>query len=724
MKKTINTEMNLKIADLNSDIITRINNNKMAAKLDRVRAGGVKLVDDKEIVAADFIGKKSQLREKLAEWQPDLDLKVFDINPATKAGLIALYKMSKTYIGQELLIAAASKGTDSIAILFEKTNAALVGLIKPHLHGIVMFDMTTNAQELEALDTLVQQLIYLMFGNFIIPLDFTKNNKNHNWIIVNRPLLIKSIEKRLREKNLPIQLNAWESRARDMEYKGKTLFHVSTTYSAGVWRYLEKTASSVFTVGSLGTTPEECLTYLKSRKDYGSLCGTHKARYVFNKRTNKKEVVYTRVSHKATDKGKASLARIIDRIQSYIGKPIHLPQRLTGNSRLDYLSSAIGLNVHGSSWETAIYENYDQEVMDASGIDEIKWGIVTEIAKKKMNQKQAIKFFNKNKAALLGTSIPSVDLYERKLIQSYHDAINGVASGFLLGADGTNGGAQVIGTQVMEKVSSVDSNMGGLQSFYDMYDVALKLLLESGVIPEGTIESDLTRNDLKSAVQSWLYGAGALTMAYAKKGDNPSLWDTVGDFVSVDAKSLGTIVKAALENKYPMLARAIRKIGKAQAELLKTAAGSVTGFQWNGAALGTQCQSVNVKDGVTTVIYFIDSDDKVKQRTITRTVPDHESHNVNLPANLVHSLDAQLLMLLILLVNTNFITKHDDFRCHPNYMAQTRAAYVNLIVDSAERKDLENIASQALGYEFKLDMAEGKEAISYKQMRKSINAIM
>ncbi len=720
------------IENLQSKIVCKLADSYISQKVNKI-GEHIKLIDKMDkIDESNYSRLFKELDQQLEDWRPAIDLNSIMADPSYAAGLIMFYNMTKSIPGRMILIKALNKGIDGLSMLLgERNNAALIGFIKPHLYGDIAWDnpvlytgtkleeeivygMNRMDAQLFALETLIQQLIFVADGTFIFrDSGFDPKRKLHfDHIIINKVYTRKSIIKRLQNHKIPTKMGDELDVVWSRAYSLKTMFHSSRTLGLIVPRFLELTAQYLFTM--IDIEDQDILDLLQIREDWGVLCGTHET--VKFKDADGEWVEKLKMVRKEPDyAGLANVKRTLDSIIEWRGKAFHLPMKPYGGGRFDYISKMIGLNPLGSSWETAMFESWFKEVSDADAIKELQRSIAQEIGGFKASDFELIKYFKAHKDELLDESkIATKDLYERQLIRAYKNAINGIPSGFLHAVDATNSGGQFLGAHCKEESVVKDCNMAGLATIRDMYfsSPIRDFCREMGL-------NDATRQWFKSAIQSWIYGAGADTLMSAHKTGKPSLWNIIGSRVSLNRRMAGKRLMHHLSLYYPLVDKLRREIAQLEVDYLNSGDGSIIGLGWYNC-YGMYCQSMNIREGDYRQVYYIGKNNKRSQISIIAAKPDHTQNATNLLPVAVHSEDGEVVIWFHLNFGGAKLTKHDDFRLMSNQMKSFRLAYPKEVVKKARSGSLEVKLSEALNQ----DIVISKGKFPYSKMAQSKTAVI
>ena len=175
------------------------------------------------------------------------------------------------------------------------------------------------------------------------------------------------------------------------------------------------------------------------------------------------------------------LSERVERYISVIGdlqnqERLYLTQWFDSRLRSYYTCSLLGINPHGDTFETSMWEFADAELISEAGYEELVWASVI-IGIGRRNKEQALAYWDKHEdavvAAMMDTDKNSFGevFYNERMIQSIADYRNGVPSKFMLGIDYTTGGLQHFGTAFRSVKSMKASNIGGLKTVKDAHGI-------------------------------------------------------------------------------------------------------------------------------------------------------------------------------------------------------------------------------------------------------------
>jgi hypothetical protein len=579
------------------------------------------------------------------------------------------------------------KGQPAIADAEETLVRVLQDLFWYSIDGSLAF-------RYDVMQALSAQLVEVANGVlFVKDVKFNRaTSKNVVHLHLMMPVKRQSIKKKLKEKNVPVFVGNTMSRSLSDIYRPKTYFHRKLQYSEVVVEYINYAQSFQFTIGELGTSKEELTKWLKSRRDWQEIVDSDDIN----------EDLY--------------IHRTIERVQKYIGKKFHLPVDFEGRGRSKFISTALGLNPHGDSYETAMFELANKRIINDEGGKDLRILIATEMMGR-VNPRLNLKGFENNwdRGDNWKDNCPN-DLYNRKLWKAYDDYINDVPSGLIARVDGTNSGLQFIATQIGDANGCKLSNMYGHKNVYDAYGVVAEDIGSTLGIP-------LTRNNVKDGFTVTMYGALPATAIMAQRNEKvPSLFDFVKDKMdsSLDDKTKQIIVKNAFSDAFrrhmPLVVEVISTIIGAYKKSIE---GGVLQHSWT-LPDGFVAQSVNYEDGVSRTIQYFTEDGKERHMVVQCKYPNGKSRSVSLFANLIHSLDGYVVRFITKHLGSEILTKHDDFGCHLNDIGRVKMLYANVLAHLGKEHILEQLLNQAVG---RTDLKLNHGVIDYTKVRSSRNCL-
>ena len=136
----------------------------------------------------------------------------------------------------------------------------------------------------------------------------------------------------------------------------------------------------------------------------------------------------------------------------------------------------MGVNPHGDTFETSMWEFADAELISDAGYEELVWASVI-IGTGRKNKEQSLAYWNKNESkvreAMMDTDEHSFGelFYNERMLQAIDDYRTNTASKFMLGIDYTTGGLQHFGTAFKSVKSMKASNIGGLKTVKDAHGI-------------------------------------------------------------------------------------------------------------------------------------------------------------------------------------------------------------------------------------------------------------
>ncbi len=614
------------------------------------------------------------------------------------------------------------------SVLTTKGKVASADAIETGVRVLEDYYHINNNPDLEykykMVEYLSAQLIELMQGVILRARSektYSTDDKGHNevkdhWFEdVLMPVTFDTLLKKLDVRNLP----TWSRDLRDTQirdiYKTKTFFHRKLQHSVAVLEYLDYVQKFEITVGEIGTTSKELDTWLEGRSDWKDISAIPTD-------TNPNPRYSNRNVYKA---------RTINKIQGYVGKPIHFPQSMEGRGRMKYRSTSLGLNPHGDSYETALLELFNKRIITDEGGYQLSLLISTEMFGR-VSERKNVKAFKDNwdKGLVWKNNCPK-DLYNRKLWAAYADYRNGIPSGFIARIDGTNSGLQFISTGIKDEVGAKYSNIAGHKEVYDAYGLMASAMNTALNITE----NQLTRVHLKDGFTVTMYGAGSHSAITAFRGrdasklksgefyipadreigQHPSLYETVKDRPELSHLDNETIIPRikcterqifimrafdeAFVNSFPAVVEAIATISSAYGHSVMKLGNLQHSWQLPD---GFVAQSVNYKEGVAnTIQYVVKSKSKTgkfttNSRKIIRNAPSRKARILSLFANLTHSLDGYALRQVSQRLGAEILTKHDDFGVHANDIVALKELYSTVVYEIAKEGLLQKLLNDAL----------------------------
>ncbi len=647
----------------------------------------VMITNDQEVITTFYNKSVIDLDQKFAIWfegpvGETLDKAIVHAKPFAVAQTV-LHNAFETEAGRAVFTQYAMQIASALTF---KGKIAAADAVETAVRVLKDYYNTfegTDDRKYATLQILARQMITICENILWVKFDEKVKNKTGKQVSkifykVLMPVTEKALIKRLNPKNMPVNpTQVKESQIKDI-YKGKTFYHKNIQHSVAVLEYMDKVASFTFTIGEIGTTKEELTTWLKAKTDWTKAIAIEDSNYNSD--------VY--------------LARSILRIQSFVGKDVCLPVSFDGRGRSKYLSTALGLNPHGDSYETAMWELTNKQVITEDGGLELALLIATEMAGRKNPRINLQEFVNNwdtgamwkdNCPTTTGRGLP--DLYNRKLWKAYSDYKTGTPSGFIARVDGTNSGLQFISTALRDTMSAKLCNVGGHKEIYDAYGV-----VATGLNKEFDITA-LGRGDVKDAFTVTMYGAGSDTAVNAHRNeDSTPLAKRMEEFIPGDNEwnRKSTLTQIAFgkvfDSNFSIVNSAIATILSAYRESITDTKLSHTWTTGDGFV----AQSYNYEEGHSKNVTYVDAKGKVQKTIVVSNFPNKKARQRSLFANLTHSLDGYALREVQRRLGVEMLTKHDDFGVHANNLSTLKKTYAEVVMDIAKENHLELMFNEAV----------------------------
>ena len=366
------------------------------------------------------------------------------------------------------------------------------------------------------------------------------------------------------------------------------------------------------------------------------------------------------------------------RIEKYIStirglqqeKALYLSNWFDARLRTYYELSMAGINPHGDTFETAMWEMATPQIINQGGKEELKWDAMV-IAYGRMTKEQALAEFTDTDAmAEVMLDISKYDFgelfYNQRLLDAIQDAEEGEPSHFMVGIDATTGGLQRAGASFKSVKSASASNIGGAKTVNDAHQVQADAF-------------GLDRYTIKTTVNTpLLHGASANTIVklLADKG----------------VETTRATVESQMAEAY---GPEILNVGKIAAwgNLAYTNDNSTLLFS---APDGMKCQSTCYSESVKCDVYGIDTEAKQGYNSVTvhRDMPlllsakgevvHDNTKNMGVYANITHAIDGCANRDITRAIDGALLTKHDKFFACPNDMYIVRATYLETIMREYE----------------------------------------
>ena len=368
---------------------------------------------------------------------------------------------------------------------------------------------------------------------------------------------------------------------------------------------------------------------------------------------------------------------------------IYLSNWFDSRLRLYYELTMLGINPHGDSFETHMWELADGEVTTDQGYTDMIHSAVTIATGVRHTAKATMKLWEKNQEKYITTltTNPLVDkevdgvikkvpmfkfgghFHNTRLLQAMDDYRNGVESHFLLGEDATTGGLQHGGLGFKSVKSMKASNVGGLIQPQDAHAQLGK-------------EFGLSRDDAKSINTPLLHGSTFKTIAERLSKDTGDkvtqayveehVVQTYGPEI-LNVPNIATWGTKAYDNYNTTLIFTALDGWKCQS----------TGYI-QAAPLKIYALSLTAKSGYTATklardmpLVLTNTGETIYENTKIRGVY----------ANITHTMDGWNLRQVargLTSLDKVAIFKHDKFYVHPNNMKYTRKLYQAALVKEFE----------------------------------------
>ena len=410
----------------------------------------------------------------------------------------------------------------------------------------------------------------------------------------------------------------------------------------------------------------------------------------------------------ALEKGLEDKILLNNRINKYIAiieeyqqrEGIFLTNWFDSRLRLYYDLTMAGINPHGDSFETHMWELAEPTKINKDGFENLRHSIVVIATDKRHTEKNTEKLWSNHREEYLNTIVDadhykhhkdSVEgknaivykkgdwkkggygehLYGQRLAQAIVDYESGEPSYFMMGEDATTGGLQHAGIGFRSVKSMKLSNVGGLKTPQDAH---------------GELAStfDLPRQTAKDINTPLLHGSTIKTISTI-------LTAKTGHVVSEETiqKHISSTYGAEIQNVTNIASWGSQAYDNFNSSLLYTAID------------GMKCQSIGYCKSVEMKIYALSLDSKsgYSQTIVYRDMPlflDKKGGAVyddtkvrGLHANVTHSIDGWVVRQVIeSLANLGKVGmfKHDKFYTHPNDMRIVRKRYKSSLLVAFDDK--------------------------------------
>lgn len=266
-------------------------------------------------------------------------------------------------------------------------------------------------------------------------------------------------------------------------------------------------------------------------------------------------------------------------------------------------------------------------------------------------------------------------LLMRKAVNAYHDAINGVPTGHMVGLDATASGQQIMACLIGCITTATNVNLINTGKREDL-NVKIATMMGMGQ----------TRDDVKYPIMTH----------YFNSKRKPR--DAFGE----DTPELAKFYEA-LKQELPGAEEIMDDINGCWQ-------GDVLAHQWVLPDNHTSHVPVMVQSNGKNLPEKVEVDE-LGGATFTYKYELNmaAATGISLPANIIHSIDGYIVREMIRRAyyqGFEVVTVHDAFFCSPNHCNELRQNYIDILCDIADSNLLGDILGQILGYEIDYDKYE------------------
>ena len=364
--------------------------------------------------------------------------------------------------------------------------------------------------------------------------------------------------------------------------------------------------------------------------------------------------------------------------------------------RYYYDLTMLGINPHGDSFETSMWELADGRKISKSGYEDLAHSVVSIATGKRHSHQATMKLWLRNSKKYLATVVDvkhyqdadgkwdrggfGDHFYGVRLAQAIADYSSGTPSHFMLGEDATSGGVQHAGSSFRSVKMMKGSNIGGLKTIGDIHGNMATAF-------------DIERYKAKEVNQGLINGAG---------------WKSTAD-------ALSAVTGVDYDSDYTKT-HAIEAYGDEITNFNDISTwgafscydSSNPSLKWNSKD-GEKCQSIAFYESVPLTAYGLSlsatkgytsvkvhRDMPMLLNNKGKTIYDNPKL-MGLFANITHSIDAGVSRYVyntMIGMDRVLLMKHDKFYAHPNDAKLIRKSYKSALLANFEYQPYQRALEQ------------------------------
>lgn len=301
-----------------------------------------------------------------------------------------------------------------------------------------------------------------------------------------------------------------------------------------------------------------------------------------------------------------------------------------------------------------------------TGLEYIKIDVANSFGHGKLTWDQRIQWFDHNEPNLTGMDQDAEEpILYRKGLRAYHNALQGVPTGFMMGLDATASGIQIMAALMGCVTSAMNTNLGDTGKREDIYQKVTDMTNAGANVHR-------TRKEVKYPVMTTFYGSTQQPKDVFGEDD--------GDL---------DIFYGVLGSELPGPMECLSDIQSC----------------WQPGALS---HSWTLPDGHTAYVPVTQAvDKKIEVDELDHATFTHRAYiiegadaGLSLAANVIHSIDGWMVREQIRRAAAqgfSLLHIHDSFWASPNFMNQVRQNYIDILVYIADSDILQDILRQVTG---------------------------